>query len=195
MCKSTGCKGSYSFMKTQFHNRTTQVFPDAMHTVKDTIEHLFNLITGKEDSPMVRKVEVELNRFGLQVQNTTRKRIGEMAKKLNLPSAPFRLSPEEIETANSRVCSVSLPSLDFTPGAIFTRTFGLKSHDWKEVLNNYTLVCVCVVRGGGNQTRWWCRETIIGFLHYYNSFGTAYCYQVLRYICMVNVIVHILYIT
>ncbi len=55
--------------------------------------------------------------------------------RMGLPNAPFRLTTEEIVIANDRVCSVSLPSLDFTPGPIFTRTFGLKSHDWKEVVS------------------------------------------------------------
>ena len=130
--RATGCKGSYCFTKMPFHNRNIQVYPDAMHTIKDAIEHIFNLITGKEDSAKVRKVETDLNRFGLQTVSRKRGR-GEKVNTVGLPSAPFRLTPDEIKTANSRVCRVSLPSLDLTLGPIFTRTFGLKSHDWKEV--------------------------------------------------------------
>lgn len=102
--------------------------PDAMHTIKDVIEHIFNLITGKEDSLKVRKVAMEIQRFVLG----SRKRAA--SSKVGLLCAPFHLTPEDIATANSRVCSVSIPSLDFTPGPIFTRTLGLKSHDWKEVI-------------------------------------------------------------
>ncbi len=52
-------------MRMPFHNRTTQAYPDAMHTVKDAVEHIFNLIIGKVDSAKVRKAEIELNRFDL----------------------------------------------------------------------------------------------------------------------------------
>lgn len=69
--------------------------------------------------------------------------------KVGLPSAPFRLSSEDIKTANSHACSVSLPSFDFTPGPIFTRIFGLKSHDWKGVMNH----CVRVLMKACTSTR------------------------------------------
>ena len=46
------------------------------------------------------------------------------------------LSFIDIKLADSRVKLVILPSQDFTPTNIFSRPFGLKSHDWKEV-------CVC----------------------------------------------------
>lgn len=61
-------------MKMPFHDQIVQVFPDAMHTVKDAVEHIFNLIIEKEDSAKVRKVEFELNPFGPQMESTTRKR-------------------------------------------------------------------------------------------------------------------------
>lgn len=90
-----------------------------MHTVKDAIEHIFNLITGKEDSLKVRKMGIELHRFGLGSNNPRKTR--DASSKVGLPSAPFRLTPQDIATANSRrVCSVSTPSLDFTPAQIFT---------------------------------------------------------------------------
>ena len=121
-------------MRMPFHDRIKQVYPDAMHTVKNVVEHLFLLIIGKEDSAKVRKTEAQLNRFGLKLESSTNKRKrGEKVSKVGLSYAPFRMTVEEIATANSRVCLVSHPSLDFTLGPIFTRTFGLKSHDWKEV--------------------------------------------------------------
>ena len=52
-------------MELEFHNPILQTVPDAMHTVKDAIEHLFYLIVGKEDSVKVRQAEVELQRFGV----------------------------------------------------------------------------------------------------------------------------------
>ena len=47
VAKSTGCKNSYSLMKLSNHNRVFQTFPDAMHTVKDSIERVFFLLIGK----------------------------------------------------------------------------------------------------------------------------------------------------
>ena len=43
------------------------------------------------------------------------------------------LSANDILCADNRILKVSFPSKDFTPGRIFSRPIGLKSHDWKEV--------------------------------------------------------------
>ena len=48
---------SYALMKLPCHNRLIQVFPDTMHTIKDAVEHVFNIITGAEDSVKVRNAE------------------------------------------------------------------------------------------------------------------------------------------
>lgn len=39
------------------------MFPDAMHMVKDAVEHVFNVMVGKEDSMKVRQAEADLGRF------------------------------------------------------------------------------------------------------------------------------------
>ncbi len=119
-------------MKLPFHNRLTQCHPDGMHTIKDVVEHIYNLIIGRDHSAKVRSSEIAAERFGLK-----RTRDGTQVRKKDLPPAPFRLSVEEIKVANGRAGSTSLPSPDFTPGAIFSRTTGLKSHDWKEVIQLY----------------------------------------------------------
>ena len=38
-----------------FHNPLIQACPDAMHTVKVAVEHIFHLITGKKDSEKVKQ--------------------------------------------------------------------------------------------------------------------------------------------
>ena len=48
IAKATGCKASYALMKLPHHDRVTQTVPDAMHTIKDCIEKIVYLITGKE---------------------------------------------------------------------------------------------------------------------------------------------------
>ena len=47
IAKHTGCKGIYALMRLPYHNRIEQTMPDAMHTVKDCVEKVFYLITGK----------------------------------------------------------------------------------------------------------------------------------------------------
>ena len=119
--KSTGCKGTYALMQLPHHNTITQSVPDAMHTIKDVIGHVFNLITGREDSHKVHDAESEINRFASK------------KKKWDPSTLCYRLLADDIKLANSRLAIVNLPSQDFTPLNLFTSTAGLKSHDWKEV--------------------------------------------------------------
>ena len=148
IAKATGCKGSYAFMRLPHHNRLTQVFPDAMHTIKDAMEHLFNIVVGKEDSAKVRKAEEQLEHFDLSpVQDSTTRRKQSRTASNNLPAAPFRLSDDDVRIANERICSVVLPSPDFTPKCIFTKSSGLKSHDWKEVCSNLRHSCCSLLIG------------------------------------------------
>ena len=39
--------------KLPTHNPVTQTTPDAMHTVKDTIVNIFDLITGRDDTELL----------------------------------------------------------------------------------------------------------------------------------------------
>ena len=114
-------------MELPNHNRTTQVFPDAMHTVKDCIERIFSLIIGKTNLDPIVKSETSLRRFNL---SNKRKRSGTNKQAVRLP---FVLSPEEIKLADKRSKSIIMPNSDFNPGCIFSRPGRLKSHDWKEV--------------------------------------------------------------
>lgn len=51
-----------------------------------------------------------------------------------LPSAPFRLKPGDLKTADHRASQVVVPSdCSFKPGPIFTKITRLNSHDLKEV--------------------------------------------------------------
>lgn len=56
IAKSTGCKGKYSLTRLPYHDRLNQTVPDAVHTIKDVVEVIFNLITGRDDSEKVWKV-------------------------------------------------------------------------------------------------------------------------------------------
>lgn len=125
-------------MKLPNHDRISQTFPDTMHTLKDVIVHVFNVITGKEDTESVRRAESAIGRFEISEPPSKRSRGRQK------PIVPcYRLSAEDITTANRRALSVVMPSPDFTPGMIFTKTSGMKSHDWKEVRNMFLCVCTC----------------------------------------------------
>ena len=131
-------------MKLPGHDRILQTVPDCMHTVKDAMEHIINLVTGREDSQKVRMCEIATGRFNLdQSEHATpvkkRKRSDYAAsgsgKQQTLPVACYRLTAENARTADERLSSVISPSLDFTPTKLFSKTTG-----WKEV-RIYTYQC------------------------------------------------------
>lgn len=131
IAKSTGCKNSYSLMKLPNHNRVLQTFPDAMHTVKDSIERVFFLLIGKSKLDKIAALEKKLKRFGFDEQTRKRKR-GSQTTAMKVQH-PYVLSLDELKLADARSKTIIMTSADFNPGEIFLRTTGLKSHDWKEV--------------------------------------------------------------
>ena len=121
--KSTGCKETYCFMKLPNHNRMRQVFPDAMHTVKDCVEKMFFLLIGKVNLDTITASEASLGRCSLK----KKRRIAD-----DQP-LPYVLSTEEMKLADKRAKAILSTNGDFNPGTIFFRTTSLKLHDWKEV--------------------------------------------------------------
>lgn len=137
--KATGCKNTYALMRLPNHDRTSQMVPDAMHTVTDSVEKLLYLIIskiitiaiflcikdtlGKTNEKMKGKVtnaEVQLRRFGLKPNSQV--------------SVPWELSTSELKLANDRLSHISVPvHLDFKPHHVFLHPSRLKSHDWKQV--------------------------------------------------------------
>ena len=97
-----------------------------MHTIKD----IFLLVIDKDDSKVGRLQA----RPQSEIPPAYRKQAsaGAASELSNIPTG-FRLTPEEIKTADARSQLVNCPSADFTPGPIFTKGTGLKSHDWKKV--------------------------------------------------------------
>ena len=131
IAQATGCKGKYALMDLANHNPITQTVPDAMHTVKVVVEHLFMLILGKEESVKVRQAEMELHRFGLTSSTPTAP--AHKRRKSKLVVAPFRITTEQVKLADERACTIICPvHIDFIPRAFFSKT-NFKSHDWKQV--------------------------------------------------------------
>ena len=62
----------YALMQLPHHDPIKQAVPDAMHTIKDVISHVFNLMTGREDNHKVHDAE-EVKRFGVPSSKDKRK--------------------------------------------------------------------------------------------------------------------------
>ena len=131
LVQKTGCKGAYSLQRASSHNRVLDTPSDPMHLVKDIVEHVVNLVVGKEDSFKVRQQEEQCKRFPSSwmqdVHNT-------------LPKAPFSLTSDVVSLADERAMSICVPTgFDWRPRAIFGKATGMKSHEWKQVATNGVL--------------------------------------------------------
>ena len=126
IAKTTGCKGSYPLQKLKFHDPMKQTVPDAMHTIKDAIEHFVYLIVGKDDSTKVVAAEAELKRFGFSTGDSIPVNLGSA-------SIPYRINKEQKKVADMCDASIICPEhVDFKPRPFFTKT-QFNSHDWKQV--------------------------------------------------------------
>lgn len=120
-------------MELPGHNPLTQCLPDAMHTVKDVLEKLFGLITGRENTAKVQLCEKNFGRFLPASQSRKRSRSGSTSCDR---VAPYVLTKEEMHLADQRVMSIVTPThIDFKPSAMFVKPTYHKSHDWKQVCN------------------------------------------------------------
>ena len=99
-----------------------------MHTVKDAIVNIYDLITGKDDTMNCRQCELNLGgRFGI-TKSSLKKKIQRKS-----PGVPYSLSTSDIALADKRALNIlPLKHVGFVP---FSKCSGLKSHDWKQVHN------------------------------------------------------------
>lgn len=84
-------------MKLPTHDRVTQSVPDAMHTVKDDVEGIFHLVTGRDDTEKVRRSEASINRFGLYTSDLS----GDVL---------YRLSGPQLKIAQGHVHHIRVPA-------------------------------------------------------------------------------------
>ena len=124
--QKTGCKGSCALRTLEGHELFINTPIDPMHLIKNITSHCINLITGLEDSCKVCAEEKFRQRFSTSwITNTAEGK---------LPVAPFSLSHEDISLADDRAKRVLVPhDFDWHPSAVFSRTTGLKSHEWKQL--------------------------------------------------------------
>lgn len=100
-----------------------------MHLLKNVAEHCVKFVTGVEDSIKVRKEEKNLRRF-----KTAWIEDDGVSK---LPHAPFALSSDEVLLADKRAESILVPSsFDWRPRPFFSKTTGMKAHEWHQVVTN-----------------------------------------------------------
>ena len=140
--KCTGCKGKHAFLLLPYHNSVEQTVPDAMHTIRDAIVNIFELLIGKSDTLSCRKCEANFGRyFGMESND-----LSKISRKD--PVVSYSLSTTEIQQAD-RICeSIFTPAhVDFVPKLLFSKPSGLKSHDWKQVCTVnilYVLLANCL---------------------------------------------------
>ena len=96
-----------------------------MHLVKNIVEHVVNVIIGSEDSVKVRKQEEQCKRFPSDWMKD---------KQNTLPKAPFSLTRDEISLMDEHICVPT--GFGWQPRAVFGKSSGIKSHDWKQVATN-----------------------------------------------------------
>ncbi|CAC5386573.1 unnamed protein product [Mytilus coruscus] len=138
MQKRTDLKGTYSFTKLPYHNRSEQMQPDGMHTIADVIGNVLDTVNGKDDTKKVRLCEQEFNRFkdtwvkentvlteqstvsssnevGRKRKSVTKSNVQQKKKKSNddeqcvLPPAPWRLDRTALAVADKRAQNLQYP--------------------------------------------------------------------------------------
>lgn len=129
IAQECGCKGSYSLRKLPLHERLLNTPVEPMHLIKNIVAHCINLIAGHEDSYKVREEEKFRKRFPTAwVEDQCQSK---------LPPAPFALSRDNIALADERAKRVLVPAgFDWRPREIFSKTTGMKSHEWKQIACN-----------------------------------------------------------
>lgn len=128
LVQKTGCKGAYALRKLPFHDRLLSTPVDPMHLIKNIVAHCVNLVAGNEDSYKVREEEKLRKRFPTSWIKDSREK---------LPLAPFVLPKDDIKLADDRAKRVLVPyGFDWQPRDIFSKTTGMKSHEWKQLACN-----------------------------------------------------------
>lgn len=156
IAKETGCKGSHPFVYLPGH-RLEQAVPDAMHTIKDVVQNIFDLLIGQTNIDKVCKAEFDLGRHipvetDKHVKRKRKLRQNESAKSKtttytdeikNSMKNLWVLSSTERVTADSRAASLRVPmNFGFKPGPIFSKPAGLKSHDFKQLTCGILKYCL-----------------------------------------------------
>ena len=107
-----------------------------MHTIKDAIVNIFELLIGKDDTDKCRRCEMKLQRYFGMDPAMSQSKINR-----NEPKVTYSLSTKDITLADQRAESIITPvHIDFAPTKFFSKASGLKSHDWKQV---HTILCRC----------------------------------------------------
>ena len=136
--RNTGFKGEYTLRKLNHHDKFLNTPVEPMHLIKNLVEHIVRLISGAEDSFKVRNEEKARGRF-------TSAWVTSKVKSSRLPSAPFRLTPQQATLADTRLMSIQVPKgFGLKPKQLFTGKFtGMKSHSWKQlVATNILKYCI-----------------------------------------------------
>ena len=112
--KATECKGEYLLLNLPNHDAIAQTTPDAMHTIKDAIVNIFDLLIGKDDTDKCRRCEINLGRYFRMDPAMSQNKINQ--------KEPYSLSTKDITLADQRAESIITPvHIDFVLTKFFLR--------------------------------------------------------------------------
>ena len=186
IASATGCKASYPLSRLPDHNRLEESLPDACHVIKDVVQNVMNLVSGRKvDLTKIANAESKMNRMHI-INNTsdseTAKRLETGTESLKstsdgLPAKrrrtlsksrssdsinclPFVLTKNELHTADERAQNIRVPvGFGLKPSPFIGTSGCLKSHDWKQLASEGVLK-YCLKDLLSKQ----CRETLFNFL-------------------------------
>lgn len=167
LASATGCKGNYALKKLPGHNRLDETQPDACHTVKDVLQNIMKLLTNKGiDISKISKAEQACGRSIIDHHPKDRVlRVPDKLYKGNTTDSSeklltFLLTDHEKRTADEQACNIRPPhGFGLKPSPFITKTFALKSHDWKQ-LGCHGILKFCLRDCLSKH----CRETLFFFL-------------------------------
>ena len=108
-----------------------QCVPDSMHTVKDVLERIFGLLTGKENTEKSRIAEEALGRFTAACSSTPTSLGKRKRSAANEATPHYCLTKDQLKVADERALRILTPThVDFKPGAMFLKPAYM---NWKQV--------------------------------------------------------------
>ena len=84
IAKQTGCKDFYPLYRLPYHNRIEESLPDCMHTVKNVVKNLMDIISGRADIAKITASELKRERLHILTVSE------EEACKCQLHSRPYK---------------------------------------------------------------------------------------------------------
>ena len=138
----TGCKGVHPLSRLPGFKSTEEIVPDAMHTIKNVVERIYNLITGRQCTNIEKILKSE-QAIGRNYKRVTPVTLGKRKRNQEQGDLSFVLTKHEKDIADQRCNQVVTPAhIDYISKPMFCKKRHMKSHDWKQVSIVYIVLDV-----------------------------------------------------